>query len=282
MSSLRNANIDFWNQFIFDLNSTSEAIHVEEKINVTKLEIEEIDGIPGEFVNSAECMNEEFIDSSEEFIDDQNIRSEDGGDINGMTTSTIVTCSICYKSYADEERLVKHQKCAHLPTVNLMCSKCQKIFIYRKRLIEHYMKRHNNETFECDLCQKLFKFKRNLKLHMTNVHMKKKTVIIQRTCALVPYRWKCNFCSVPFLRSMRLLNIHYRDEHGADERLKLVCRFCNDLFETDNDISGHFSTEDTMIKCTICKQPFKCKTKLAIHQRQHDNSLMCQVSYISI
>lgn len=262
--------MDFWTQFISDLSSTtSEAIPTDKKINGKKIEV-----IEEYLINSAECMEEEFIDSFSELTDDQNKKSDDDFvDENMNKSAAILKCDICNQSYANEDDLKTHQKCAHCPTIDLMCSRCPRTFTLKKLLIEHYLKRHNTKegAVQCDMCQQSFKSKSNLRAHMVVVHMReKKRLIKHRKIAIVPHRWKCNFCSMPsYQSSMLLLNRHYNDVHRADERLKLLCQFCNDLFVSDKDMGGHISTEALILKCIICNKPFKCKTKQAIHQKIH-------------
>lgn len=199
---------------------------------------------------------------------------------HGRSADSIVKCCVCNHSCPDQRCLLKHQRASHVPSILLKCTKCEKMFTVKKALRLH-MNRHAMEaTLECDICQKKFRYKKNLLGHMHFIHVLNRVPRGTRDSrrVITYHKHRCKLCSTGIsFQSLLMMNAHYKDVHATDERLKNVCPYCNDLLVSDHDLSTHFSSDLTPYKCDICLTPMKCKTAMALHQRRHENSVMCQV-----
>ncbi|XP_045783473.1 zinc finger protein Xfin-like isoform X2 [Maniola jurtina] len=138
--------------------------------------------------------------------------------------TTDFTCNICQKVYLSEEKLLNHLENKHV-----MCykpeNKVRKKVSFSDEIIVHEVK----EYHRCRKCPKIYEDYASLKVHMKEVHKKRRCYI-------------CIYCSKDFIDRM-FFKVH----------VKLHCDACGLLLPTRKRYLEHRRTVCKIVKKYVCK-----------------------------
>ncbi|XP_064470545.1 uncharacterized protein LOC135385267 isoform X2 [Ornithodoros turicata] len=165
-------------------------------------------------------------------------------------------CSLCYKSFATDERLAKHyQVHGNDESKPLQCEYCQKRFLNNSALTGHLKTHSRGERFfECPICKEKFHVITALKEH------------VYTHCVNGVYT--CPTCGKTFFEYNQARK-HIRAFH-TDQRFP--CGQCDKVFPRQDKLKLHMlcHSEHREFLCASCGKQFKRKDKLKEHmQRLH-------------
>lgn len=135
-----------------------------------------------------------------------------------------------------------------------------------------------NDAYICHVCGAKHSCGTQLKVHVENKCSGGDEQRPRRRRGTGPeQRIKCHFCAKKFTRMVDTMR-HYNDEHhpAYDERIQLICHYCNDMLPSVADKIAHIRT----FKCGSCvKVPLRCAGQWLKHHKMHDGdkTYCCQV-----
>ncbi|KAK9886600.1 hypothetical protein WA026_017523 [Henosepilachna vigintioctopunctata] len=207
------------------------------------------------------------------------------------------TCQICQKSYANIDKLNKHQQ-IHSTVSPFKCEHCKKSFSSKFKLVRHMLIHSDRKPFSCTVCERTFHRKDHLKNHI-KVHSPTKKVYIcekehckKEYTSLLSYKkhsalhaaqegsLECQICSSVFRTKDDILfhlKIHAGSRTVKDpNEKKYRCEHCDRKFFTKKDVRRHLVVHTGMrdFLCQFCPQRFGRKDHLGRHiKKSHSKNL---------
>ena len=181
-----------------------------------------------------------------------------GSEETNNVMSTAQKCELCYKTFANDERLKKHMT-VHAGDENkpLECADCGKRFLTNSALAGHIKTHaHPDTMYDCPICGLAFEQVSSLKDH---VYIHKENGVF--TC---PHCQK-TFTEYPNIRK------HIRAFHAQK---KFPCTICDKTFPGKDKLKIHMvkHSEIKEFSCDECGKEFKRRDKLKEHiKRLHSN-----------
>ncbi|XP_053695579.1 zinc finger protein 883-like [Sabethes cyaneus] len=209
-------------------------------------------------------------------------------------------CSICYKSFSNQQLLKEHQR-----TVirRFFCRQCGKGFMTQTNL-ENHLKYHiaSHETIRCCGCRRDFKSQSDLLQHSQEVHQVEQTINPSKPfeCNICYRRYstrkslvghkrmtqqhQCQQCGEVFMKKL-FLSLHEKSCHDVrtdDNKRKRCCgcrtEFSNQQALLDHAAAVHRSASDAQsdstnessksFECDICCKRFSSKLVLNQHRKK--------------
>lgn len=180
--------------------------------------------------------------------------------------STIVKCKICEKAYSSDRKLQKHQENKHM-IIYKPNNKTEKRVSFSDKVIIHEVK----EYHKCRKCPEIFEEYRVLKLHMKQLHRKRKCYIcnycnknfVDRSIFKVHIKLHCDVCRALFPNKAK----YNKHRQYVCRTLKLhKCETCNDSYFRLMDLKDHsYEHISVCFVCDVCKDQFESKCAIAHH-----------------
>ncbi len=173
-----------------------------------------------------------------------------------MTTSNLVKCSNCPKTFVNGSSLKRHIRRIH-EGLSFRCPTCEKEFGSKYSLSQHVEAQHKDRTFDCEICPKTYKSKYGLQLHVKE-HKGEANYV-------------CHVCSETFVHK------HYYDAHVFKHTGEALypCSKCGKRFPTSSSQNHHQKTcgvKGKKFQCQICGKKFKTKRCMKEHKSsKHEN-----------
>ncbi|KAG5897474.1 hypothetical protein JTB14_031100 [Gonioctena quinquepunctata] len=175
-----------------------------------------------------------------------------------------VKCPVCYKIFAQRERLQRHMLVhGSEDSKPLQCKTCKKRFLNNSALSCH-IKTHfaGKKIFECPICKESFEQVLKLKLHVPNHYQNN--------------GFTCPHCKKIF-RKYSIIRKHIRAFHC--ERTH-NCQHCSKVFPTVDKLRMHLlrHSDHREFLCADCGKQFKRKDKLTehckrVHSEERENTV---------
>ncbi|KAL1485455.1 hypothetical protein MTO96_001284 [Rhipicephalus appendiculatus] len=162
-------------------------------------------------------------------------------------------CSLCYKSFATEDRLSKHyQVHGNEEAKPLKCDVCDKRFLNTSARTEHLKTHRKERYFECPICKEKFHVVTALKEHV-NIHREDGV-------------YTCPTCGKKFPEYNQVRK-HIRAFHTNQ---RFLCELCPKVFPRQDKLKLHMlcHSEHREFLCALCGRQFKRKDKLKEHTRR--------------
>nr|XP_034838810.1 telomere zinc finger-associated protein-like [Maniola hyperantus] len=180
--------------------------------------------------------------------------------------TTDFTCTICQKVYLSEKKLLNHQENKHV-----ICykpeNKIRKKVSFSDEIIVHEVK----EYHRCRKCPKIYLDYDSLKVHMKEVHKKRRCYIcvycskdfVDRMFFKVHVKLHCDACGL-FLPNKKRYLEHRRTVCKIVK--KYVCKTCHISLFYFMDLKDHsYEHLGEFFICDICKDRFDDKCALSHH-----------------
>lgn len=239
--------------------------------------------------------------------------------LSRSSLETLCKCNECGKIFGNNRSLYSHRYNVHGPKINVQCPKCPKQFTTRKGIRNHIerhiaanlqcdickkkfrLKKHikyhmdnchiRNRCHVCHICAAAFfdpiRFKMHIKRcengdvgrrrRLDTAAAPRKRKIVTASGKVSTY-YGCNFCA-KYFHSLTTIMQHYDGEHADDGRTRLVCRYCNQLLESVDDVHEHISPTAHSLKCTLCPTTLRCVGRLDRHRLKHEKPHLCSVRF---
>ena len=153
-------------------------------------------------------------------------------------------CPHCGATFKARRYLNVHLKRMHTEHTTFYCDKCGKGFKNKVNLRIHMKQVHEKIFVACDDCGKVFESQNKLNIHIRSVHQKKKPFICPYEGCKRDFKWKHNL-------KAHIQTVH--DKIPLEE--KLICPFCMERFEDEDQLKVHKNTTHANtkeIKCELC------------------------------
>ncbi|XP_063819033.1 oocyte zinc finger protein XlCOF8.4-like isoform X2 [Pseudophryne corroboree] len=251
----------------------------EEKMYVTDIKVEDIEGEEEEYARGDQHCKEEEIPTDistdghtsmksskgclilpPDFKIEDNTTQNSPGDssdtlnIHPVSHSTDISSdpSNFKDSSPDNSNIVTHRS-AHRGDKYFLCSECGKYFTRKSVLVIHERSHTGERPFPCSECRKCFASKSVLV-----IHQRSHTGVKPFTCS------ECGKC---FTRKSALVR-HERSHTG--ER-PFPCSVCGKCFTVKSQLVIHkrYHTGEKPFPCSKCEKCFTQKSDLVIHLRAH-------------
>ena len=199
-------------------------------------------------------------------------------------------CNICGKVFESRSAMRLHANRYNVS--EQVCEVCSMRFSSKFNLSRHISEQHGSmledrqfnddenldNSHKCNDCNKTFKFQRNLKLHVLNVHDKKKS-------------YTCKLCEEEF-SSKGNMNRHLEEQHSifdlenpiqSKDPSEFLCNLCDKNFKRKEQLASHMNTHqstENKYTCCDCGKQFASKSNFNCHRMIHtDNreTFMCNL-----
>jgi len=167
------------------------------------------------------------------------------------TGKEMYECDECDKKFKQKGNFKSHKE-LHSGILKYPCKQCEKVFVSAASLGNHVHRWHKQHP-PCHYCGKVFRGTKELNIHITTVHMGKKSYL-------------CDICGKAF-KTRFYLTYHTRMHTGEKP---FVCEMCGKGFINKNRMSSHMKKHGPKTEeCDECHKTFKTKSILKKHKLLH-------------
>ncbi|KAI1634672.1 hypothetical protein F4809DRAFT_643196 [Biscogniauxia mediterranea] len=180
-----------------------------------------------------------------------------------IQTSVHYYCAECAMDFPNVESLIEHLKRLHH-----YCQNCDRPFRTYEELVKHMVT--TEDHYYCQECKVEFLNEASFHTHLETTHYYRHHCE-KRSQADRHY---CYTCCVEF-PEIETLNLHLETKHHH-------CIRCQEIFDTENDLKFHKSTNNSHYYCQECNHEFTEAESLSVHrQAKHHYCGKCDVDCYS-
>jgi len=160
-------------------------------------------------------------------------------------------CEICEYKATTKGNLMRHIVYAH-DGGKYTCDQCDYTATQKRFLKQHVKSVHKEDSFQCEYCNKKFVKKKYLYRHK-KLHFE---------------TFECTDCKFVTKRK-DTLSRHFQVLHSqAKSEKKLICEYCDQIFDTKKKLTRHSQAHINLFECTNCKFVTNRKDNLLRHQEK--------------